>query len=152
MALTARDTVQDRVHGLDAGADDYLVKPFAFDEVLARVRAVVRRTRTSDVQRLRVGDLEIDPVTRRVTRGGRIVDLTAKEFEVLRHLARHARQVVSRDALARSVWSETARSTTLDNVMDVHVSRLRRKIDGDAVVKLIHTIRGVGFSLREDLA
>ena len=152
VALTARDTVQDRVHGLDAGADDYLVKPFAFDEVLARVRAVVRRTRTSDDQRLRVGDLEIDPVTRRVTRGDRIVDLTAKEFEVLRHLALHARQVVSRDALARSVWSETARSTTLDNVMDVHVSRLRRKIDDDAVVKLIHTIRGVGFSLREDPA
>jgi len=150
VALTARDTVPDRVTGLDAGADDYLVKPFAFDEVLARLRAVVRRTRSSDNQRLRVGDLEIDLSTRRVTRGGRTVDLTVKEFEVLTYLAQHARQVVSRDALARSVWSETARSTTLDNVMDVHVSRLRRKVDDDAPVKLIHTVRGVGFALRED--
>ena len=149
VVLTARDAIEDRVTGLDAGADDYLVKPFAFDEVLARLRAVVRRSRTIDPPRLQVGDLEIDPATRRVTRGGRPVELTVTEFEVLRQLARHAREVVSRDTLAREVWRETARSTTLDNVMDVHVSRLRRKIDQDASVKLIHTVRGVGFTLSE---
>ena len=149
IALTARDTVQDRVAGLDAGADDYLVKPFAFAEVLARVRAVIRRSRPDDVRPLRVGDLEIDPSTRRVTRGDRSLELTVKEFDVLYHLAQHARQVVSRDTLAREVWRETARSTTLDNVMDVHISRLRRKVDHDAPLRLIHTIRGVGFTLRE---
>jgi DNA-binding response OmpR family regulator len=149
IALTARDTVQDRVAGLDAGADDYLVKPFAFAEVLARVRAVLRRSRPDDVRPLRVGDLEIDPSTRRVTRGDRSLELTAKEFDVLYHLAQHAHQVVSRETLAREVWRETARSTTLDNVMDVHISRLRRKVDHDATVRLIHTIRGVGFTLRE---
>ena len=149
IALTARDTVQDRVAGLDAGADDYLVKPFAFAEVLARVRAVLRRSRPDDVRPLRVGDLEIDPSTRRVTRGDRSLELTAKEFDVLYHLAQHAHQVVSREMLAREVWRETARSTTLDNVMDVHISRLRRKVDHDATVRLIHTIRGVGFTLRE---
>jgi two-component system copper resistance phosphate regulon response regulator CusR len=149
IALTARDTVQDRVAGLDAGADDYLVKPFAFAEVLARVRAVLRRSRPDNVRPLRVGDLEIDPSTRRVTRGDRSLELTAKEFDVLYHLAQHAHQVVSRETLAREVWRETARSTTLDNVMDVHISRLRRKVDHDATVRLIHTIRGVGFTLRE---
>ena len=149
IALTARDTVQDRVAGLDAGADDYLVKPFAFAEVLARVRAVLRRSRPDDVRPLRIGDLEIDPSTRRVTRDDRSLELTAKEFDVLYHLAQHAHQVVSRETLAREVWRETARSTTLDNVMDVHISRLRRKVDHDAKVRLIHTIRGVGFTLRE---
>ncbi len=149
IALTARDTIQDRVAGLDAGADDYLVKPFAFAEVLARVRAVLRRTRPHEIGRLRIGDLEIDPSTRQVTRGDRPLELTAKEFDVLYHLAQHAHQVVSRDTLAREVWRETARSTTLDNVMDVHISRLRRKVDHDAPVRLIHTVRGVGFSLRE---
>ena len=149
IALTARDTIQDRVAGLDAGADDYLVKPFAFAEVLARVRAVLRRSRPDEIGRLRVGDLEIDPATRRVKRGDRPLELTAKEFDVLYHLAQHADQVVSRDTLAREVWRETARSTTLDNVMDVHISRLRRKVDLDAPVRLIHTVRGVGFSLRE---
>ena len=149
IALTARDTIQDRVAGLNAGADDYLVKPFAFAEVLARVRAVLRRSRPDEIGRLRVGDLEIDPATHRVTRGDRPLELTVKEFDVLYHLAQHADQVVSRDTLAREVWRETARSTTLDNVMDVHISRLRRKVDHDAPVRLIHTVRGVGFSLRE---
>ena len=93
--------------------------------------------------------LEIDRATRRATRAGRVVDLTAKEFDLLFHLMRHARQVVSRDTLAREVWRETSRSTTLDNVIDVHVSRLRRKVDADQPVKLIRTVRGVGFVLRE---
>ena len=149
LMLTAMDGVEQRVRGLDSGADDYLVKPFAFAEVLARVRAVLRRSRPDDVRPLRVGDLEIDPSTRRVTRRDRSLELTVKEFDVLYHLAQHARQVVSRDTLAREVWRETARSTTLDNVMDVHISRLRRKVDHDAPVRLIHTIRGVGFTLRE---
>ncbi len=149
VVLTARDTLKDRVIGLDAGADDYLVKPFAFAELVARIRAVSRRGRSADAERLSVDTLEIDRVARHVTRDGRAVDLTAKEFDLLHHLARHARQVVSRDTLAREVWRETARSTTLDNVIDVHISRLRRKVDVDQRVKLIHTVRGVGFVLRE---
>lgn len=149
LVLTARDSLQDRVTGLDSGADDYLVKPFAFAELVARIRAVVRRGRAAEVPRLSVGDLEIDMVTRRVTRGGRQVDLTVREFELLEYLMRHHDQVVSREALARDVWKETARTTPLDNVIDVHIARLRRKVDADRPVKLIHTIRGVGFMLRE---
>ena len=149
VVLTARDTLEDRVIGLDAGADDYLVKPFAFAELLARIRAVARRGRTVDAERLTVDTLSIDCATRRVTRGGGVVELTAKEFELLLYLTRYAGQVVSRDTLAREVWRETARSTTLDNVIDVHISRLRRKIDVDQPVTLIHTVRGVGFLLRE---
>ena len=150
VVLTARDTLQDRVIGLDSGADDYLVKPFAFAELLARIRAVVRRGRVTETGPLAVDSLEIDRATRRVTRAGRPVELTAKEFDLLHYLARYVRQVVSRDTLVREVWRETARSTTLDNVIDVHISRLRRKIDSDHPVKLIHTVRGVGFVLRED--
>ncbi len=149
VVLTARDTLEDRVVGLDAGADDYVVKPFAFAELLARIRAVSRRGRPADAERLTVDTLVIDCAARRVTRAGQAVDLTAKEFDLLLHLTRYARQVVSRDTLAREVWRETSRSTTLDNVIDVHVSRLRRKIDADRPVRLIHTVRGVGFMLRE---
>ncbi len=149
VVLTARDTLEDRVIGLDTGADDYLVKPFAFAELLARIRAVVRRGRVTETGPLAVDSLEIDRATRQVTRAGRPVELTAKEFDLLHYLARQARQVVSRDTLVREVWRETARSTTLDNVIDVHISRLRRKIDSDHAVKLIHTVRGVGFVLRE---
>ena len=150
VVLTARDTLEDRVIGLDSGADDYLVKPFAFAELLARLRAVVRRGRVIETGPIAVDSLEIDRASRQVTRAGRPVDLTAKEFDLLHYLARQARQVVSRDTLVREVWRETARSTTLDNVIDVHISRLRRKIDSDHPVKLIHTVRGVGFVLRED--
>jgi DNA-binding response OmpR family regulator len=149
LVLTARDTLQDRVTGLDSGADDYLVKPFAFAELLARIRALARRGRVADAPRLRVGDLEMDLITRKVTRGGKAVDLTVREFELLEYLMRHHGQVVSREALARDVWKETARTTPLDNVIDVHIARLRRKIDADVSVKLIHTVRGVGFMLRE---
>ena len=148
VVLTARDTLEDRVVGLDAGADDYLVKPFAFAELLARLRAIGRRGRGGDQDRLAVDTLEIDRATRRVTRKGQALELTVKEFDLLHYLTRNARQVVSRDTLAREVWRETARSTTLDNVIDVHISRLRRKIDLDHPVKLIHTVRGVGFMLR----
>ncbi len=149
LVLTARDTLDDRVKGLDSGADDYLVKPFAFAEVLARIRAVLRRGRVADALRLSAGDLEMDLETRKVTRGGRLVELTGREFELLQHLLRHERQIVSRDTLARDVWRESSRSAPLDNVIDVHIARLRRKIDLDQPVRLIHTVRGVGFILRE---
>jgi len=149
LVLTARDTLQDRVTGLDSGADDYLVKPFAFAELLARIRALARRGRVAEAPRLHVGDLDMDLITRKVTRGGRGVELTVREFELLEYLMRHHGQVVSREALARDVWKETARTTPLDNVIDVHIARLRRKIDAEGPVKLIHTVRGVGFMLRE---
>jgi two-component system copper resistance phosphate regulon response regulator CusR len=149
LVLTARDTLEDRVTGLDSGADDYLVKPFAFEEVLARLRALLRRGRVSEPLRLRVADLDLDIVTRKVARGGRAVELTVREFELLEYLLRHRGQTVSRGMLAREVWKETSRSTSLDNVIDVHIARLRRKIDLEQAVKLIHTVRGVGFMVRE---
>jgi DNA-binding response OmpR family regulator len=149
LVLTARDTLEDRVTGLDAGADDYLVKPFAFAELLARIRALVRRGRVADAPRLAVGDLEMDLVTRKVLRAAKPVDLTVREFELLEFLMRYQGQVVSRETLARDVWKETARTTPLDNVIDVHIARLRRKVDLEHNVKLIHTVRGVGFMLRE---
>jgi len=149
LVLTARDSLEDRVIGLDSGADDYLVKPFAFAELLARIRALVRRGRVAESPRLAAGDLEMDLVTRKVIRGGRPVELTVREFELLEFLLRYQGQVVSRETLARDVWKETARSTPLDNVIDVHIARLRRKVDLDQPIRLIHTIRGVGFMLRE---
>jgi len=149
LVLTARDTLEDRVTGLNSGADDYLIKPFAFAEVVARIRALLRRGRVTEAHRLAIGDLEMDLVTRKVTRGGGAVELTAREFELLEYLLRSEGQVVSRETLGRDVWRETARSTTLDNVIDVHIARLRRKVDLDRPVKLIHTIRGIGFMLRE---
>ena len=149
LVLTARDTLDDRVNGLDSGADDYLVKPFAFEEVLARLRALLRRGRVTEVLRLRVADLEMDVITRKVSRAGRQVDLTLREFELLEYLLRHQGKTVSRGTLARDVWHETSRSTSLDNVIDVHIARLRRKVDLEHAAKLIHTVRGVGFTLRE---
>jgi DNA-binding response OmpR family regulator len=149
LVLTARDTLQDRVKGLDTGADDYLIKPFAFAELLARLRALVRRGRSTETPRLEAGDLEMNLVSRKVARGGHPVELTVREFELLEYLLRHEGQVVSRETLARDVWKETARTTPLDNVIDVHIARLRRKVDVDQTTKLIHTVRGVGFMLRE---
>jgi DNA-binding response OmpR family regulator len=149
LVLTARDSLTDRVGGLDAGADDYLIKPFAFAELLARIRALVRRGRVTETPRLAVGDLEMDLVTRKVTRGSEPVELTVREFELLEYLMRYHGQVVSRETLARDVWKETARTTPLDNVIDVHIARLRRKVDVEPAMKLIHTVRGVGFMLRE---
>jgi DNA-binding response OmpR family regulator len=149
LVLTARDSLNDRVGGLDAGADDYLIKPFAFAELLARIRALVRRGRVTETPRLLVGDLEMDLVTRKVTRAAQPVELTVREFELLEFLMRYHGQVVSRETLARDVWKETARTTPLDNVIDVHIARLRRKVDLDQNLKLIHTVRGVGFMLRE---
>jgi DNA-binding response OmpR family regulator len=149
LLLTARDSLEDRVTGLNSGADDYLVKPFAFAELVARIRALLRRGRTTDTLRLGVADLNMDLVTRKVSRANRTVELTAREFELLEYLLRHEGQVVLRDMLAREVWKETARGTPLNNVIDVHIARLRRKIDMDQNLKLIHTVRGVGFMLSE---
>jgi DNA-binding response OmpR family regulator len=152
LLLTAKDAVEDRVKGLDAGADDYLVKPFAFPELLARVRALLRRGKSEPVTSLQVQDLHMDLVSRAVRRGAQTIDLTAREFEVLEYLLRHQGQVVSREMLARDVWKETTRHTPLDNVIDVHMARLRRKIDERFPVKLVHTVRGVGFVLKSERA
>ena len=149
LILTARDTVEDRVAGLDRGADDYLVKPFAFPELLARIRALLRRGRGDQVLRLKLADLEMDLVTRKVQRAGQPLELTTKEFELLEYLLRNQEQIVSREMLARDVWGEPARITSLDNVIDVHIARLRKRVDQPGLPKLIHTIRGVGFVLRE---
>jgi two-component system copper resistance phosphate regulon response regulator CusR len=150
LILTARDGVGDRVLGLDLGADDYLVKPFALPELLARVRALLRRGRPAEILRLAAGDLELDLTARRVTRAGRPVDLTTREFELLEYLLRHHGHVVSREMLAHDVWKEPRRATPIDNVIDVQVARLRRKVDGDGQARLIHTVRGVGFVVREE--
>lgn len=149
LMLTARDAVEDRVAGLDAGADDYVVKPFAFAELLARVRALVRRGRGDQLLRLSVADLVIDVPTRAVSRAGEPVDLTAREYELLEYLVRHKGTLVSREMLARDVWKETERCTPLDNVIDVHIARLRKRVDQTYAVRLIHTVRGVGFIVRE---
>jgi two-component system copper resistance phosphate regulon response regulator CusR len=149
LILTARDGVDDRVLGLDLGADDYLVKPFALPELLARTRALLRRGRPSDAFRLKAADLEMDLVARRAVRGDRLLELTAREFELLEYLLRHQGHLVSREMLAREVWKEPRRATPLDNVIDVQMTRLRKKVDVDAADRLIHTVRGVGFVLRE---
>src|SRR5215831_17288569 len=150
LILTARDAIEDCVQGLDRGADDYLVKPFAFPELLARVRALLRRGRSEQSAILRLADLEMDVMARKATRGGHNLELTAKEFELLEYLLQHKEQIVSREMLAQGVWKEVARATPLDNVMDVHFNRLRRKVDDPFDRKLIHTVRGIGFMLREE--
>jgi len=150
LILTAKDTIDDRVHGLDSGADDYLVKPFAFPELLARIRALLRRGRPDQILKLQQDDLAMDLVTRKVVRAGQSLELTVKEFELLEYLLRHVGHVVSREMLASDVWRVTARATPLDNVIDVTVARLRRKIDDPFEKKLLHTVRGVGFVLRSE--
>jgi DNA-binding response OmpR family regulator len=150
LLLTARDSIEDRVHGLDSGADDYLVKPFAFPELLARCRALLRRGGAERPPALTIGDLAIDLAARTVLRRGVSIDLTAREYELLEYLARGQGSVVSREMLARDVWKEAGRGTPIDNVIDVHIARLRRKLDDPFERKLLHTVRGVGFILRED--
>ena len=149
LILTARDAVQDRILGFGAGADDYLVKPFAFAELAARVRALLRRDSLVTPPRMTVGSLSLDRPTRTVTRDGIPIELTAREFELLEYLMRAPGQVVSRDALAREVWQEPNRGTPLDNVLDVTMTRLRRKIDAERTDRYIHTVRGVGFVLAD---
>ena len=145
--LTAKDAVEDRVLGLDRGADDYLVKPFTFPELLARIRALLRRGRLDPVLKLQHEDLQMDLVTRKVARKEQSLELTGKEFEILECLLRHRGRIVSREMLARDVWHVSARATPLDNVIDVTMARLRRKIDDPFEKKLLHTVRGVGFVL-----
>ena len=149
LVLTARDAVEDRVLGLDSGADDYLVKPFAFPELLARIRVLLRRDRGEPSPRLTLADLTVDILARQVTRGGTVLSLTSREFDLLVCLLRHQGQVVSREMLAQEVWQQPGRAAPLDNVIDVQVARLRRKVDDPFPVPLIHTVRGVGFTLRE---
>lgn len=150
MILTARSRIEDRVQCLDSGADDYLVKPFAFPELLARLRVLLRRGKQPDAgQRLTLADLEMDVSQRWVMRGGQQVELTVREFDLLQYLFANQGRVVSREMLARDIWKETARQTPLDNVIDAQVVRLRRKLDGQFERKLLHTVRGVGFILRE---
>jgi len=145
LMLTARDGLADRVSGLTVGADDYLTKPFAFAELLARLRALLRRARLAQPTVIRIADLTIDPATRRVTRGGAPVALTAREYAILEVLARSGGEIVSRTRLVERVWDEA--SDVLDNLVDAHVSHLRKKIDRGGGVPLIHTVRGFGYRL-----
>lgn len=146
LMLTARDAVEDRVRGLDIGADDYVTKPFAFAELLARLRALLRRDSRSRELHLRADDLEMDLVTRRVARGGLEIDLTRREFELLEFLLRNKNAVVTRDMIARNVWHDPG--DVLTNVIDVYINLLRKKIERSGHAPMIHTIRGVGYALR----
>jgi two-component system, OmpR family, copper resistance phosphate regulon response regulator CusR len=143
--LTARDQVEDRVKGLELGADDYLVKPFAFAELLARIRTLLRRGKVREPDRLAVADMELDPVRRKVTRAGRRIDLTAKEFALLELLMRRQGEVLPRSLIASLVWDMNFDSDT--NVIDVAIRRLRAKVDDDFEPKLIRTMRGMGYTL-----
>ncbi|MFI5340870.1 MAG: response regulator transcription factor [Candidatus Methylomirabilales bacterium] len=145
LMLTAKDALADRIAGLDTGADDYLTKPFAFTELLARIRALLRRSEVTRAPVLRVADLTLDPVSHRVSRAGVPVSLTAKEYAILVFLMRHAGEVVTRTQLGEHVWE--AEHDNLTNLVDVHVSHLRMKIDQAAAVALIHTVRGRGYRL-----
>ena len=147
LMLTARADVDDRIRGLDTGADDYLAKPFDFGELVARLRALVRRAPAQRPARLEVGDLVVDPATRRVTRGGRDVALTAREFAVLEYLARHPGEVITRTRLLEHVCDENYLGST--NIVDVYVGYLRRKLEQVGARPLIATVHGVGYALRE---
>ena len=147
LMLTARDTVADKVAGLDWGADDYLTKPFAFEELLARMRALLRRGGPLSPSTLSVADLELDPVSRQVTRAGTRIALTAKEFALLEFFLRHPGRVLSRALIAQHVWGVDF--DTFTNVIDVYVNYLRKKIDAGFPAKLIHTVRGVGYVIKE---
>jgi two-component system response regulator MprA len=149
LMLTARDATADRVAGLDAGADDYLVKPFAFEELQARVRALLRRRPASGSAAsgpLRADDVQIDPVTRRAHRGAREIELTAQEFDLLCFFLRHQRQVLSRDQLLQAVWGGGSAATS--NVVDVYVGYLRSKLEAGGEPRILHTVRGAGYVLR----
>jgi DNA-binding response OmpR family regulator len=150
LLLTARDAVPDRVLGFEAGADDYLIKPFAFAELIVRIRSLLRRVPAAEPLRRRLGDLTLDLETRTVWRNEQRIDLTSREFNLLAYLLRQPGQVVTREMLARDVWRETKRATPLDNVIDVHIAHLRRKVDSGRRTTLIQTVRGVGFVLREE--
>jgi len=149
LILTSRGSVEDRVRGLDAGADDYLVKPFAFPELLARVRALNRRAHHETTSFLQLADLRMDVSGRVATRGNTALELTGREFDLLEYLLLNSGSVVSREMVARDVWKTTVRYTSLDNVIDVHIARIRKKLDDPFPTKLLHTVRGLGFVLRK---
>ena len=146
LLLTARDSIDDRVKGLDCGADDYLVKPFAMRELLARLRALLRRQHPEKQGRLEMGDLTMDPITHTVERGGRLIDLTPKEFALLEYFLYHANQVVTREMIEQHIWNYDFECES--NVIDVYVRRLRRKIDDPFACKLLATVRGIGYRLQ----
>jgi len=148
LMLTARDSVEDKVRGLDAGADDYLAKPFAFEELLARVRALLRRRSESKSPTLKIADLELDPISRRVTRGGKAIRLTTKEYALLEYLLRNPRKVLSRTLIGEHVWDMNFDPES--NVIDVYVSHLRSKVDKGFELPLIHTLRGQGYILTDE--
>ena len=147
LMLTARDTVADKVEGLDRGADDYLTKPFAFEELLARIRALLRRGSQTQATVLTLADLRLDPVSREITRAGKQIELTAKEFALLEFFLHQPGRVLSRVVIAQHVWGVDF--DTFTNVIDVYVNYVRKKIDADFSPKLIHTVRGVGYVLKE---
>lgn len=150
LILTSHNTVEDRVTGLRSGADDYLGKPFSFPELLARIDALLRRVLPlSTSTSINIGDLTLDTKTRTASRSGRPIDLTIREFDLLLYLAENRGRTVSREMLASDVWRESSRFTPIDNVIDVQIARLRRKIDDPYPLKLLQTVRGIGFSLRE---
>ena len=146
LMLTAKDSVEDKVTGLDSGADDYLVKPFAFSELLARIRALLRREVLPKIQRLQVGDLSLDPQSREVWSDGSLLDLTAKEYAILEYFMRRPNAVVTRTMLGESVWDYEFDG--LSNIIDVYVRRIRQKIDREGQASLIQTVRGAGYRLR----
>lgn len=151
MILTSHNTVEDRVEGLQTGADDYLGKPFSFPELLARIEALLRRfvPPTPESRCIAIADLTIYTRSRTASRSGQLLELTPREFDLLLYLAESRGRTVSREMLTRDVWRENARYTPIDNVIDVQIARLRRKIDDPFPVKLLQTVRGIGFSLRE---
>ena len=150
LLLTSRDAIEDRVRGLDSGADDYLIKPFAFPELLARTRVLLKRGKSDVHPRFKLADLEMDVAKRAVIRAGQPLDISAREFDLLEYLFNNQGRGVSREMLARDIWKETSRQTPLDNVIDAQIVRLHRKLDGQFERKLLHTVRGVGFVLREE--
>lgn len=149
LLLTARDSIVDRVKGLDIGADDYLTKPFSYDELSARVRAMLRRGGEEKTTTLSLADLSMDTLTRTVTRGGKEIELTSKEFALLEYFLRHPGQVFTREQIIGHIWNFDFDNDS--NIVDVYVRYLRRKIDDDSATPLIHTIRGTGYTLREKL-
>jgi two-component system response regulator MprA len=148
LMLTAKDTIQDRVQGLDAGADDYLVKPFNLDELLARLRALLRRTQPERVPVLKFADLTLDTGSRQATRGNRLISLTAKEYELLELFLRHPKQVLTREVIFDRVWGYDFGGES--NVLEVYIRYLRQKLEAEDEPRLIHTVRGVGYVMREN--